>query len=69
MDVEIWAGGEKIDDWAHSGLPAVGDVIVVEVDGKDEEAEVIKVGTIWNKFGAKKTRIEVKWSGPMIFIT
>ena len=69
MDDEIWAGGEKIDDWAHSGLPEVGDTIVVVVDGKDSEAEVAKVGTFWDKFGAKKTRIEVQWSNPMVFIT
>lgn len=65
MDAEIWAGGEKVSDWPHSELPDVGDAIIVEIDGKDEEAEVTKKGSVWDKYGAKKTRIEVKWTGPM----
>lgn len=68
MDAEIWAGGEKVADWPHSELPDVGDTIVVDVEGNDEDAEVTKVGTAWNKFGAKTTRIEVKWTGAMPFI-
>ena len=62
---EIWAGGEEIAEWPHPQLPKVGDAIEITVDGNDEEADVARVRDVWNKFGAKVTRIEVTFPGPV----
>ena len=61
--VEIWAGGEKVADWAHSDLPAVGDSIIISAGNGDEAAEVIKVAGSWDKFGTKTMLLTVVITG------
>ena len=62
---EVWAGGEKVSDWTHAELPAVGDSIIVATEGGEEAAQVTKVAGSWNSSGAKTMIITVVFTDPM----